>query len=126
MVAMKRMVHDGTRCSYKDAFSLCVRGDCRVSAQSGGLRAWHCPLAVVSRSLSLLENNKYMEGSRDGARSRAHAFPCTKTWVQAPAPTCSRTASQAVKRWCRGLSVSLFPFSPFFLFPRPIKTVRRL
>lgn len=22
---MKRMVHDGTRCSYKDAFSLCVR-----------------------------------------------------------------------------------------------------
>lgn len=29
---MKRMVHDGTRCSYKDAFSLCVRGDCRVSA----------------------------------------------------------------------------------------------
>lgn len=30
---MKRMVHDGTRCSYKDAFSLCVRGDCRVSAQ---------------------------------------------------------------------------------------------
>lgn len=26
---MKRMVHDGTRCSYKDAFSLCVRGDCR-------------------------------------------------------------------------------------------------
>ena len=29
---MKRTVHDGTRCSYKDAFSLCVRGDCRVSA----------------------------------------------------------------------------------------------
>lgn len=28
---MKRMVHDGTRCSYKDAFSICVRGDCRVS-----------------------------------------------------------------------------------------------
>lgn len=32
VVSMKRMVHDGTRCSYKDAFSLCVRGDCRVSA----------------------------------------------------------------------------------------------
>uniref|UniRef100_A0A8D0UY75 ADAM metallopeptidase with thrombospondin type 1 motif 2 n=1 Tax=Sus scrofa TaxID=9823 RepID=A0A8D0UY75_PIG len=29
VVSMKRMVHDGTRCSYKDAFSLCVRGDCR-------------------------------------------------------------------------------------------------
>lgn len=33
---MKRMVHDGTRCSYKDAFSLCVRGDCRVSAPGAG------------------------------------------------------------------------------------------
>ncbi|XP_076994271.1 A disintegrin and metalloproteinase with thrombospondin motifs 2 [Tamandua tetradactyla] len=28
VVSMRRMVHDGTRCSYKDAFSLCVRGDC--------------------------------------------------------------------------------------------------
>ncbi|KAG8523025.1 A disintegrin and metalloproteinase with thrombospondin motifs 2 [Galemys pyrenaicus] len=36
VVSMKRMVHDGTRCSYKDAFSLCVRGDCRVSAVRQG------------------------------------------------------------------------------------------
>ncbi|NWV35053.1 ATS2 metalloproteinase, partial [Grantiella picta] len=28
VVYMKRMVHDGTRCSYKDAYSVCVRGDC--------------------------------------------------------------------------------------------------
>ncbi|KAF1400334.1 A disintegrin and metalloproteinase with thrombospondin motifs 2, partial [Spheniscus humboldti] len=28
VVYMKRMVHDGTRCSYKDAYSICVRGDC--------------------------------------------------------------------------------------------------
>ncbi|KAM8885282.1 A disintegrin and metalloproteinase with thrombospondin motifs 3 isoform 2-T2 [Spinachia spinachia] len=25
---MKQLVHDGTRCSYKDAYSLCVRGEC--------------------------------------------------------------------------------------------------
>ncbi|KAM9810644.1 A disintegrin and metalloproteinase with thrombospondin motifs 3 [Neosynchiropus ocellatus] len=25
---MKQLVHDGTRCSYKDAYSICVRGDC--------------------------------------------------------------------------------------------------
>lgn len=31
VVYMKRMVHDGTRCSYKDAYSICVRGDCLVS-----------------------------------------------------------------------------------------------
>lgn len=36
---MKRMVHDGTRCSYKDAFSLCVRGDCKVSATVPALPA---------------------------------------------------------------------------------------
>ncbi|KAL0993853.1 hypothetical protein UPYG_G00114740 [Umbra pygmaea] len=28
VVAMNRMVHDGTRCSYKDPYSVCVRGDC--------------------------------------------------------------------------------------------------
>uniref|UniRef100_A0AAY4BUS6 ADAM metallopeptidase with thrombospondin type 1 motif 2 n=1 Tax=Denticeps clupeoides TaxID=299321 RepID=A0AAY4BUS6_9TELE len=28
VVSMKRMVHDGTRCSYKDAYSICVRGEC--------------------------------------------------------------------------------------------------
>uniref|UniRef100_A0A8C9NDN2 ADAM metallopeptidase with thrombospondin type 1 motif 2 n=1 Tax=Serinus canaria TaxID=9135 RepID=A0A8C9NDN2_SERCA len=32
VVYMKRMVHDGTRCSYKDAYSICVRGDCLVGA----------------------------------------------------------------------------------------------
>uniref|UniRef100_A0A8B9HV82 ADAM metallopeptidase with thrombospondin type 1 motif, 2 n=1 Tax=Astyanax mexicanus TaxID=7994 RepID=A0A8B9HV82_ASTMX len=28
VVSMKRMVHDGTRCSYKDHYSVCVRGEC--------------------------------------------------------------------------------------------------
>ncbi|KAG7484569.1 hypothetical protein MATL_G00050720 [Megalops atlanticus] len=28
VVYMKRMVHDGTRCSYSDPYSVCVRGDC--------------------------------------------------------------------------------------------------
>ncbi|XP_063148301.1 A disintegrin and metalloproteinase with thrombospondin motifs 2 isoform X1 [Candoia aspera] len=28
VVYMKRMVHDGTRCSYKDLHSICVRGEC--------------------------------------------------------------------------------------------------
>uniref|UniRef100_A0A8C7K0I8 ADAM metallopeptidase with thrombospondin type 1 motif 2 n=1 Tax=Oncorhynchus kisutch TaxID=8019 RepID=A0A8C7K0I8_ONCKI len=28
VVVMNRMVHDGTRCSYKDPYSICVRGDC--------------------------------------------------------------------------------------------------
>ncbi|XP_051537327.1 A disintegrin and metalloproteinase with thrombospondin motifs 2-like [Myxocyprinus asiaticus] len=28
VVSMKRMVHDGTLCSYKDPYSVCVRGEC--------------------------------------------------------------------------------------------------
>ncbi|XP_043924871.1 A disintegrin and metalloproteinase with thrombospondin motifs 2-like [Protopterus annectens] len=28
VVYMKRLVHDGTRCSYKDPYSVCVRGEC--------------------------------------------------------------------------------------------------
>ncbi|KAJ7996439.1 hypothetical protein DPEC_G00237090 [Dallia pectoralis] len=28
VVAMNRMVQDGTRCSYKDSYSVCVRGEC--------------------------------------------------------------------------------------------------
>lgn len=30
---MKLLVHDGTRCSYKDAYSICVRGECVVSTR---------------------------------------------------------------------------------------------
>lgn len=32
---MKLLVHDGTRCSYKDAYSICVRGECVVRTASG-------------------------------------------------------------------------------------------
>lgn len=39
VVYMKRMVHDGTRCSYKDAYSICVRGDCLVSS-AGLSQSW--------------------------------------------------------------------------------------
>lgn len=28
---MKQLAHDGTRCSYKDPYSICVRGECVVS-----------------------------------------------------------------------------------------------
>ena len=29
---LKQLVHDGTRCSYKDPYSICVRGECVVRA----------------------------------------------------------------------------------------------
>lgn len=50
---MKRMVHDGTRCSYKDAFSLCVRGECKVSAvRPVGGRGTHIAQGISSVGLS--------------------------------------------------------------------------
>lgn len=30
VVSINRMVHDGTPCSYGDAHSVCVRGECEV------------------------------------------------------------------------------------------------
>lgn len=34
VVFMNQVVHDGTRCSYRDPYSLCARGECVVSALS--------------------------------------------------------------------------------------------
>lgn len=34
---MKQLVHDGTRCSYKDPYSICVRGECVVSQAAASL-----------------------------------------------------------------------------------------
>lgn len=53
VVSMKRMVHDGTRCSYKDAFSLCVRGDCRVSTQRLAQGATVSSLSFLGTDLPL-------------------------------------------------------------------------
>lgn len=30
VVFMNHVVHDGTRCSYRDPYSICVRGECVV------------------------------------------------------------------------------------------------
>lgn len=30
VVSMQRLVLDGTRCSYKDPYNVCVRGECEV------------------------------------------------------------------------------------------------
>lgn len=30
VVFMNQVVHDGTRCSYRDPYSICVRGECVV------------------------------------------------------------------------------------------------
>lgn len=41
VVPMKRMVHDGTRCSYKDPYSVCVRGECEVTTHTDHRHSFH-------------------------------------------------------------------------------------
>lgn len=42
VVFMNQVVHDGTRCSYRDLYSICARGECVVGAL---LQATHPPPA---------------------------------------------------------------------------------
>lgn len=37
VVFMNQVVHDGTRCSYRDPYSVCARGECVVGAPLGHL-----------------------------------------------------------------------------------------
>lgn len=46
---MKQLAHDGTRCSYKDPYSICVRGECVVS-DSFPRSLWSLKCAVVVTS----------------------------------------------------------------------------
>lgn len=76
---MKRMVHDGTRCSYKDAFSLCVRGDCRVSAtrpvrchRSRGSRSSRPPLFGALGGFTEVELAKCCKQHLDQGRLSAN------------------------------------------------------
>lgn len=44
---MKVLVHDGTRCSYKDAYSICVRGECVVRVYSNYIKLRFYELCVL-------------------------------------------------------------------------------
>lgn len=95
VVSMKRMVHDGTRCSYKDAFSLCVRGDCRVSAMRQKSKAQGCHLlasSLVLFRLHCLENAVSHNGldqptsvnNREHPPPQKFQFCYTDSWVMSP------------------------------------------
>ena len=38
VVFMNQVMHDGTRCSYTDPFSVCARGECLVGLNGGSFR----------------------------------------------------------------------------------------
>lgn len=39
VVYMNQVVHDGTRCSYRDPYSVCARGECVVGVIQGTLHS---------------------------------------------------------------------------------------
>lgn len=46
MVFMNQVVHDGTRCSYRDPYSVCARGECVVGALLLATRRLPAPLSA--------------------------------------------------------------------------------
>lgn len=53
MVFMNQVVHDGTRCSYRDLYSVCARGECVVGDPLQATRFqppgdWRAPLPAPS------------------------------------------------------------------------------
>lgn len=52
---MKQLVHDGTQCSYKDAYSICVRGECVVrrlfNSSALGTPAHTCLISLAAFGL---------------------------------------------------------------------------
>lgn len=88
VVSMKRIVHDGTRCSYKDAFSLCVRGDCRVSAVRTKAQGGHLESLALFR-LHGLETRDTLNGlgfpTSSTIRTVLHLRPSgSDSWVMSP------------------------------------------
>lgn len=50
VVFMNQVVHDGTRCSYRDPYSVCVRGECLVRSCCGTVP---CPFPGQERAQPL-------------------------------------------------------------------------
>lgn len=50
VVFMNQVVHDGTRCSYRDPYSVCVRGECVVRSSCGAVPV----LPLARRELNTL------------------------------------------------------------------------
>lgn len=65
---MKQLAHDGTRCSYKDPYSICVRGECVVSDSfSSSLLSLDCAVlnncsaAIREKEIDFADALKYLQ-----------------------------------------------------------------
>lgn len=110
MAYMKLLVHDGTRCSYKDAYSICVRGECVVRMRlrmpdtaKRKLFRWRC-------------TNPFSDPGGHGAAAQREL---SKLLCRAADTNCTQPLSSAVqscnslpfRAYCSILYVAMFDFS---------------
>lgn len=96
VVFMQRMVLDGTRCSYKDPHSVCVRGECEVS---GSTRTYESKRAVCVQmymhwSFHVIMNRKWAATVWSARQSRTTSVECVEATTPAAKP--SKTPSHVL------------------------------
>lgn len=102
VVFMQRMVLDGTRCSYKDPHSVCVRGECevrdvvRVCVCERARRLLPCGQICMCLTFHVLLNRKWAVTARSAPQSRRTNVECVEETTPAARP--SKTPSRALPR----------------------------
>lgn len=96
VVPMQRMVLDGTRCSYKDLHSVCVRGECKVSDIMRVCARAREPHVFMCSSFRVLVNRKWAATAWWAPRSKRTSVESVEATTLAAKP--SKTPSHAQPR----------------------------
>lgn len=91
-----RMVLDGTRCSYKEPHSVCVRGECEVSGLSVSEPDSSCRSGETNETFRPSASRKWAVTACSAPRSRRTNAECAEGTTPAAKP--SRTPSLAPPR----------------------------
>lgn len=91
-----RVVLDGTRCSYKDPHSVCVRGECEVSGLPVSERDCSCCSGEINGTSHPSANRKWAATAYSAPRSKRINVECVEETTPAAKP--SRTPSHGHPR----------------------------
>lgn len=82
-----RVVLDGTRCSYKDPHSVCVRGECEVSGLPVSERDCSCCSGEINGTSHPSANRKWAATVCSAPRSRRINVECVEETTPAAKPS---------------------------------------